>query len=129
MTESCHVCVLQSEVGEGIHYHFCFLKMCTHPLVVGAQGHCGFLHSARDAEPVLSLHCSGHTAQTLLTPSRPAHTVPHCSHQSTQWPAGPGSVRDVISVQSMEPVHCFILQSINLPQEPSGHRRQLIPVS
>lgn len=126
--ESCHVCVLQSEVEAGINLWpppLLFAQAMHSPIVAGAQGHCGFLHSARDAEPVLSIPCSGHTAQTLLAPSKPAHTVPHCS----KWPAGPDSVRDVIPVQDMEPVHCFVLQSINLPQEPSGHRRQLIPVS
>lgn len=66
----------------GLH-HFCLLKPCTHSLVDDVQGPCGFLHSVRDAEPVLCIPCSGHTAQTLLTPSKPAHTVAHCSHGST----------------------------------------------
>lgn len=29
----------------------------------------------------------------LLTPSKPAHTVAHCSHEGTQWPPGTESVR------------------------------------
>lgn len=113
----------------GLH-HCCLLKPCTRPLVVGAQVRCGFLHSAKDAEPGLSIPCSGHTAQMLLAPSKPAHSVGHCSLERTQWPPGTECERcDVYAVWGMEPVHCFLLQSINLPWEPSGHRRQLIPLS
>lgn len=57
--ESCHGCVLQSAVGAGIHPPLLFAQAVHPALAVGAQGHCGFLPRAGDAEPVLSFPCSG----------------------------------------------------------------------